>query len=181
LEEDSMRAAANWAARFLAVMSAVVSMSCATAAQHAAAQPPGFPNMDSFSAVPIDAYLAEPGRGPRFAYFSTPYNIQCFFEAGEPVAAWTTQDINCHGDMPDGDPCVVGSAGAAGAGPAYAVSRTGDKCGAPFTRGTLLNAGQKLSFRNATCAVGADRLVACLDTTSGQHGFVLKPSGSDAF
>jgi hypothetical protein len=176
-----MRAVASLAARSLAVMSVVVSMSCATAPQHAAAQPPGFPNLDSFSPAPIDAYLAEPGRGPRFANFSTPYNIQCYFEAGDPVAVWHSQDISCHGDMPDGDPCVVGTAGAAASGPAYAIKRTGDKCGAPFTRGALLNVGQKVSYRDATCAVGPDRLVACLDTSSGQHGFVLKPSGSEAF
>lgn len=178
-----MRAAASLTARLGAVMSAVVSMSCATTPQHATAQPPGFPDLDSFSLAPVDAYLAEPARGPRFAYFSTPYNIQCFFEAGEPVPAWSTQDINCQGDFPgmDHDSCVVGKAGAAGSGPAYALNRTGDQCGAPFARGTLLNAGQKLSVRNATCAVGADQLVACLDTTSGRHGFVLKPSGSQAF
>lgn len=176
-----MRAFSSWAARSVAVLSAVVSMSCTAAPQHAAAQPPGFPNLDSFSPVPIDAYLAEPGRGPRFAYFSTPYNIQCWFEAGEQVAAWQSRDINCRGDLPDGNPCVVGSAGAAGSGPGYAINRTSDACGAPFTRGALLNAGQKVSVPNAICAVGPDRLVACLDTTSGQHGFVLKPSGSMAF
>ncbi|WP_025736386.1 hypothetical protein [Mycobacterium genavense] len=175
-----MRAVISLASRSLAAMSVMVSMSCTAAPQHAAAQPPGFPDLGGFAPVPVDAYLAEPGRGPRFAYFSTPYNIQCLFEAGEPIPAWSGQGISCHGDMPDGDPCVVGTA-AVGSGPAYAITRTADKCGAPFTRGALLNAGQKVSFRNATCAVGADRLVACLDTTSGQHGFVLKPSGSDAF
>ncbi|PLV46237.1 hypothetical protein X011_21505 [Mycobacterium tuberculosis variant microti OV254] len=45
----------------------------------------------------------------------------------------------------------------------------------------LLNVGQKVSVPNATCAVGPDRLVASLGTSSGPHGFVLKPSGSMAF
>lgn len=47
--------------------------------------------------------------------------------------------------------------------------------------GKPLGAGQKLSYLNVTCAVGADSLVACLDTTSGSHGFVLQRSGSSAF
>jgi hypothetical protein len=178
-----MRAIGSLAARLLAVMSAVVSMSCTSAPQHAAAQPPGFPNLDSFSLVPIDGYLAEPGRGPRYAYFSTPYNIQCLFEAGEPIEAWSGQGISCYGEIPgmDTGSCVVGRAAAAGMGPAYALSRTDQPCGAQFSHGALLNVGQKVNVRNATCAVGPDRLVACLDTSSGEHGFVLKPSGSVAF
>jgi hypothetical protein len=38
-----------------------------------------------------------------------------------------------------------------------------------------------LTYLNVTCAVGADNLVACLDTTSGDHGFVVQRSGSWAF
>ena len=55
--------------------------------------------------------------------------------------------------------------------------------GAGWHRTSLeaLAAGQKLSYLNVTCAVGADNLIACLDTTSGDHGFVLQPSGSWAF
>lgn len=98
-----MRAIARLAVRVLGMTSAVVTMSCTAAPQHAAVQRPGFPNSD----------------------------------------------------LPDGNPCVVGSAGAASSGPADAVNRTGDMCGAPFTHGAL--------------------------TSSGQHGFVLKPSGSMAF
>jgi hypothetical protein len=47
--------------------------------------------------------------------------------------------------------------------------------------GKALAAGQKLSYLNVTCAVGADKLIACLDTTSGDHGFVLQSVGSWAF
>lgn len=61
------------------------------------------------------------------------------------------------------------------------INRTDDKCGAPYAHGAMLNIGQKVNYRDATCAVGADHLVACLDITRGQHGFVLKPSGSVAF
>jgi hypothetical protein len=49
------------------------------------------------------------------------------------------------------------------------------------TGAKLLAAGQKLTYLNVTCAVGADNLLACLDTTSGDHGFVVQRSGSWAF
>lgn len=169
------------ATRSLALMTALASMSCTSPSQRAIAEPPGFPDLGGFSSVSIDNYIEIPPKGLRFAYFSTPYNIQCWFEAGEPVPVWQSQDINCLGDMPDATPCVVGKATGAGSGPAYAINRAGDKCGVPYTRGTLLNIGQKVNYRDATCAVGADRLVACLDTSNGEHGFVLKPSGSVAF
>ena len=47
--------------------------------------------------------------------------------------------------------------------------------------GKPLAAGQKVSYLNVTCVVGTDNLLACLDTTSGDHGFVLQRSGSWAF
>ncbi len=176
-----MHGIATLATRLLAVVSAVVCMSCTAAPRHAAAQPPGFPDLSGFTPVPADNYIEVPPKGLRYIYFSTPYNIQCWFEAGEPVPVWQSQDINCLGDMPDGNPCTVGKATCAGSGPAYVINRTDDKCGAPYAHGAMLNIGQKVNYRDATCAVGADHLVACLDTTRGQHGFVLKPSGSVAF
>jgi hypothetical protein len=178
-----MRAVTSLVTRLLAVMSAVVCLSCTTGPQHAAAQPPGFPDLGGFASVPVDGFIEPPVKGPKFAYFSTPYNIACFFEAGEVIPAWSGQAITCNGEFPglDNGSCVVGKAAAAGMGPAYAVTRTDQPCGAQFSHGNLLNVGQKVSAFNATCAVGADHLVACLDTTRGQHGFVLKPSGSEAF
>ncbi|WP_231120999.1 hypothetical protein [Mycobacterium colombiense] len=176
-----MHAITGFATRLLAVVSAVACMSCTAAPRHAAAQPPGFPDLSGFAPVPADNYIEVPPKGLRYVHFSTPYNIQCWFEAGEPVPVWQSQDINCLGDMPDGNPCTVGKATGAGSGPAYVINRTDDKCGAPYTHGAMLNIGQKVNYRDATCAVGADHLVACLDTSSGQHGFVLKPAGSVAF
>jgi hypothetical protein len=168
--------------RLLAILSAVAYLSCAFPAQHANATPPGFPDLGGFAPVPVENYIVPPVKGPQFAHFSTPYNIQCLFEAGDAIPAWSGQGISCFGEIPGmGDGCVIGQAAAAGSGPAYALSQTGQACGGSYTQGNLLNVGQKVSFRNATCAVGADRLVACLDTTSGEHGFVLKPSGSQAF
>ena len=49
---------------------------------HAAALPAGFPNLDSFSPVPVDNYITTGPKGPkRFVSFSTPYNIECNFIA----------------------------------------------------------------------------------------------------
>jgi len=86
--------------------------------------------------------------------------------------------------LSSGDPvaggCVIGtvrSQGAAG----LRLNRESTTCGRQFSNGTFLGVGQKVSYRNVTCAVGADQLLACLDTSLGQHGFVLRPSGSTAF
>lgn len=176
-----MPTVARLTTRSFALIFVLVSVSCTSPSQHAAAQPPGFPKLDEFTPVSIDNYIEIPPKGLRYAYFSTPYNIQCWFEAGEPVPVWQSQDINCLGDMPDANPCMVGKATGVRSAPTYAISMTGNKCGVPYTHGTLLNIGQKVNFRDATCVVGPDRLVACLDTSSGEHGFVLKPSGSVAF
>lgn len=178
-----MPTAARLATRSLALMSALVFMSCTSPSQHAIAQPPGFPNLSGFTPAPAEAYIEPPEKGPSFAYFSTPYNIACFFEASEVIPAWAGQGITCNGEIPgmDQGSCVVGRAAAAGMGPAYGLSKTSEACGAQFSHGKLLNVGQKVTALNATCAVGSDHLVACLDTTRGQHGFVLKPSGSVAF
>ncbi len=175
-----MRLVSRLAAQTITMVGAVMCLSGVAAPKHAAAQPPGFPDLGGFDPVPAENYIEARSKGLQYAHFSTPFNIQCWFEAAEPVAVWHSQDINCLGNMPDENPCVVGKA-SPGSGPAYVINKTGDHCGTPYTNGVLLNAGQKVSYRDATCAVGGDHLVACLDTSSGQHGFVLKPSGSFAF
>lgn len=176
-----MHAVTRLAAQMIAVLCAVACLSCTTAPKHAAAQPPGFPDLSGFAPVPVENYTDPPGsKGLRYARFSTPFNIACWFAAADPVPVWHSQDINCLGDMPDANPCMVAKA-SPGSGPAYVINKTGDTCGAPHTNGVPLNVGQKVSYRDATCAVGADHLVACLDTSHGEHGFVLKPSGSFAF
>jgi hypothetical protein len=177
----------------LATASAIAS------AQHAAAQPPPrFPNLDSFTAVPVDGYVTtvRPGTSPRIN-FSAPNTLVCDFYGGAAPAPQPSQDIKCNGDMPGMDDvpfpggghprpgnCVVGAVNFKG--PGYELSRMsysgceGNPAALPYG-GKLLGAGQKLSYLNVTCAVGADNLVACLDTTSGDHGFVLQTSGSWAF
>ena len=65
-----------------------------------------------------------------------------------------------------------------GDGP-YAITRSGSGC---VTARSVrpMNAGRKLVGKNATCVVGKDQLVACIDA-SNRHGFVLQPSGSWTF
>ncbi|WP_374022072.1 hypothetical protein [Mycobacterium sp. HNNTM2301] len=178
-----------------------LALACAIAgpaAPRAAAQPPpGFPSLDGFALVPADGYLASsgPGTPPRIS-FSTPYSLACDFYGGPAPAPQPSQDIKCKGDMPGIDDvpvlggrphpgdCLVGSAEFKG--PGYQLSRMSsggcDGSNAALSPGgKLLGAGQKLTYLNVTCAVGADNLVACLDTTSGDHGFVLQRSGSWAF
>ncbi|WP_420109218.1 hypothetical protein [Mycolicibacter arupensis] len=158
----------------------------------AQAQPAGFPNFDDFATVPVDNYISTGPKGPgRWVNFSTPYNVACQFDAIDPPAG-TSQAIMCDGDMPGlanaplgsgapvPDGCVIGtvrSQGAAG----LRLNRESTGCGRQFSNGAFLGVGQKLSYGNVTCAVGNDQLVACLDTSLGQHGFVLSPSGSTAF
>ncbi|MCV7351577.1 hypothetical protein H7K15_15765 [Mycobacterium parmense] len=186
------------AALILAAASAVA----APASRPAAQPPPDFPNLDGFTAVPVDGYVtapasgSAPGTAPRVAFAPSP-TLVCDFYGGTAPAPSPSQDIKCNGDMPGLDDlpilggahprpgdCVVGSV--TYNGPGYVLSRMsyagcdGNPAGLP-SAGKPLGAGQKLSYLNVTCAVGVDSLVACLDTTSGDHGFVLRRSGSRAF
>ncbi len=193
-----MRAGVGLTARTLGGLA--VAATCALAApppQSAALPPPGFPNLDGFVAVPADGYLtnAGPGLPPRVTFTATS-TLVCDFYGGPAPPPQPSQDIKCSGDMPGlddisfpggGHPkpgdCVVGTVNFKG--PGYELSRMSySGCeGNPPTlpSGKPLGVGQKLSYLNVTCAVGADNLVACLDTTSGDHGFVLQRSGSWAF
>lgn len=166
--------------------------------QAGALPPPGFPNLDGFTAVPADGYQTTTGQGSgaRISFAATP-TLVCDFYGGSAPAPQPSQDIKCSGDMPGMDDvtfpggghpkpgdCVVGAVNFKG--PGYELSRmTYSGCdGNPpalQSGGKSLGVGQKLSYLNVTCAVGADNLLACLDTTSGDHGFVLQRSGSWAF
>jgi hypothetical protein len=104
------------------------------------------------------------------------------------VPAGDSQGILCDGEIPGvasgptpTESCAIGKAGDTGTS-GFRLER--GLTTAPSARslsGTLLKVGQKVSYQNATCAVGGDGLVACLDTSLGQHGFVLKPSGNVTF
>ncbi|OBI99358.1 hypothetical protein [Mycobacterium sp. 1465703.0] len=193
-----MRAVVGVTLRMLGGLMLVAAAAIAVCASPAAAlPPPGFPNLDTFTAVPADGYLGggAPGGTPRVS-FSSGSALVCDFYGGPPPVPQPSQDIKCKGDMlgmddvpfPGGRPrpgdCVVGSVDFKG--PGYQLSRMSyggcDGNPAPLPAGgKALGSGQKLTYLNVTCAVGADNLVACLDTTSGDHGFVVQRSGSWAF
>ena len=161
----------------------------------AGAQPAGFPDFGGFTAVSADNYFATAPTGfGRWVKFSTPYNIECQFNApvGE-LRAGIAQSVICSGDMPGlaelplvadtmvpGEGCEIGKVRSSDAEGMW-LKRVSTVCGRQFSDGALLGVGQKVSYLNVTCAVGADQLVACLDTSLGHHGFVLRPSGSYAF
>ncbi len=193
-----MRGVADLAIRALGVLTLAMASAIASA-QHAAAQPPPrFPNLDGFTAVPSDGYATTSSTGnPPRINFSATNTLVCDFYGGASPAPQPSQDIKCSGDMPGMDDvsfpgaghlrpgdCVVGSVNFKG--PGYELSRMsyggcgGNPAALPYGAKPL-GSGQKLTYLNVTCAVGADNLVACLDTTSGDHGFVLQPSGSWAF
>jgi len=177
---------------------AAASTVAAPPPQAGAQPPPGFPNLDSFSSVPADGYAttSRQGGAPRISFSATP-TLVCDFYGGAAPAPQPSQDIKCSGDMPGMDDvpfpgggrpkpgdCGVGAVNFKG--PGYELSRMsyGGCDGSPPalpSGGKSLGGGQKLSYLNVTCAVGADGLVACLDTTSGDHGFVLQRFGSWAF
>jgi hypothetical protein len=156
----------------------------------ARALPPGFPDLNDFAPVPGDNYIATGPKGPgRWVSFSTPYNIECNSIATTgPVPAGSSQGISCDGAIPGEasgptatESCAIGTVRSWGAS-GFRLDRELTNCPTgTFNTGTLLNAGQKVSYQNATCAVGGDGLVACLDTSLGQHGFAVKSSGNVAF
>jgi hypothetical protein len=98
-----MSTAAFRTMRFLGAGIFAAALSLIGCGLHAAALPPGFPNLDSFASVPADNYIATGPKGPRrFVEFSTPYNIACGFTATiDPVPAGSSQGINCEGEIPD--------------------------------------------------------------------------------
>jgi hypothetical protein len=149
-------------------------------APRAAAQPADFPDLNSFSPVSAEQYFVTPPKenaAPTLD-FSTPYNITCSFTRGNHYP----QYLRCDGRMADSsDPCAFGEIYWEPSKSSYDRDWQGTNCGNPFSYSKLLSAGQKVSFLDVTCAVGDNRLVACLNTFGGQHGFVLRPSGSEFF
>lgn len=192
-----MRVVINLTARALLGLTLGTSAIAGGVPRSAAQPPPGFPNLDGFTPVAADGYrrTGAAGTAPRIS-FSSPFAVACDFYGGPPPVPQPSQDIKCKGDMsgmddvpfPGGRPrpgdCVVGSVDFKG--PGYQLSRMsyGGCDGNALTLssgGKVLGVGQKLTYLNVTCAVGADNVVACLDTTSGDHGFVVQRSGSWAF
>lgn len=178
------------AMRFLGAEMFAAALTLMGCGPHAGALPPGFPDLNGFASVRVDNYIATGPKGPgRFLEFSTPYNIQCGFTAtANPQPAGSSQGIHCEGQIPGvssgptpTESCATGTVadwGAAG----FRIDKQLSGCPiGSYNTGTPLGAGQKVTYQNVTCAVGGDGLVACLDTSLGQHGFALKPSGNVTF
>lgn len=174
----------------------------------AQAQPAGFPDLSKFTAVSSEPYITRWSKGATdmsFLAFVTPYDIGCRFGAPKELAD-SGQGVRCGGapvgvdnipttDLmkrevatPKSGDCVVGSVGPGddSAGAPYQLSHyfyggCDGKSPGPINRGSLLAVGQKVSYGHVTCVVDTNTIVACLDTASDEHGFVLKPSGSWTF
>ncbi|MUL81542.1 MULTISPECIES: hypothetical protein [unclassified Mycolicibacterium] len=139
------------------------------------ASPPGFPDLDAFSAVDPAPYVEHGLKASRVG-FTTP-TMTCSWDY--------LQDHNAH--------VVAGCRGTIVGMPAEArQSEIGSSCdgvGSTFTRGSgpcpppdeypRLAPGHKLTAVNTTCAVTDDG-VACIDPIVN-HGFVVQPSGSWVF
>ncbi|TDZ99771.1 hypothetical protein CCUG60884_04842 [Mycobacteroides salmoniphilum] len=151
----------------------------------AQAQPAGFPDLSKFTAVAAEPYITRWFKGATemsFLAFVTPYDIGCTF-AAPPEPSDFEQGVSCGGAAD----CVIGLAepGDNNAG-TYQLSHyfhggCDGKSPGPTNGGSLLAVGQKVSYGHVTCAVDTNRTVACLNTGSGEHGFVLKPSVSWTF
>jgi hypothetical protein len=78
--KDSIGTAADRTVRVLTAAIVAVALGMVGCGPHAAALPPGFPNLDSFAPVPVDNYITTGPKGPkRFVSFSTPYKHRMQF------------------------------------------------------------------------------------------------------
>lgn len=161
------------AAGLVIAMSAIACQ--AIPAPEAAGQPPqGFPDLGGFKAVDSKPFRQQ-SRGGMYSSFVTADGlISCTMASGS--------SSGCRGDLP-GVPRSEGSGDGAGCAVVggwdqYSFSSTTVHC--PPYSGEKLNQNEKLVDGDMTCAVGGDRLVACINTR-GNHGFVLRPEGSWTF
>lgn len=172
----------------------------------AQADPP-FPDVNAYTAVAPDKYfVTNQNATTRSIQFTTPDGIGCMFRASEGTGPSSRQRLSCDGPIPGipadapaaatvpglGAPSVPGLSNPLPGGcPIGTAAQKGD---GPFsfTKGTwscttkpdapLLDVGQKLTYGNVTCVVGAGSLTACQVTRDNEkHGFVLQPGGSVAF
>ena len=173
---------------------------------------PAFPDLNGFAAVAPDGFfVTNENSSVRSIHFSTPDGIGCMFRASANITPTSRQRLSCDGAVPGipGDaqnaPNVPGVGGASanvpglggvnipgvGTCPMGTVAQKGDgafeiskgawSCGTK-PEAPVLNVGQKLTYGNVTCAVGAGSMTACQVTMGDQkHGFVLQPSGSTSF
>lgn len=161
----------------------------------AQALPPGFPDLDKFTAVDIGPFFHEGAKYPQRSYgddmaFWTPEGVYC--QWGSSVGIEGFRSIRCVGSIP-GVPATVPDQGAPGCTAIESSGSAGSTmmvfshleptaCAAFQEKRwpAVLPAGYKLVAPAITCAVGEGNVTACLDPLV-YKGFVLTPSGSWTF
>ncbi|BBX48941.1 hypothetical protein GCM10009641_00130 [Mycobacterium cookii] len=159
------------------VAAAVTATTGPAGSPTAAAAPPGFPDVNTFTPVDSKLYtISKPDS--TFIGFVTARGVSCTWAySSDPNAHGP---VECNGNImgiPDSAP-DGGSSGCASAKSDAPITKHGGAC-PPFSSSlATLNGGQKLTAVNVTCVVGVDGLTACID---GDHGLVLQSSGSWTF
>lgn len=146
------------------------------------AEPPGFPDLNNFTEVPADSYVAAGSRGMTFIGFSTSEGVNCGFSNPE-TPNGQNQLIHCTGPLPGLQDVPATGSGPCDTGVVSQVAITHSKGSCTDARPTrkILNPGQKITQGMVTCAVGNGPLIACIDRFGSERGFVLQPSGSFVF
>lgn len=140
-----------------------------------ASPPANFPDLDAFTTVDAGDYddLGDT------KFLSPNETVNCLLDRG------SHKSVICLGfqGIPasvEGTGCpTVRKADDSGGDVPYVITRSGSGC---VTARSVkpMTAGRKLVGKNATCVVGDNQLVACIDADN-RHGFVLQPSGSWVF
>jgi hypothetical protein len=178
------RRALRVTATIAAVLGAIL---VAPAPPTASALPPGFPDLNAFTAVDAASHVVRYPRGGAAVGFATPDGVECQWGILADPNAHT--DIRCSGDIP-GIPASVPDKGGAGCAQVaqsgglvgstylYVFDRHGGYTCPPFP--ASLQVGEKITLSNITCVVAPGNVTACVDPVVN-HGFVLQPSGSWVF
>lgn len=158
-------------------------VSAAVITPAASAQPPGFPDINNFADV-TNTFTQHGGRGTVGVKFATPDGLSCGLGMPSSVTS-DNQLVQCNGPLPGIDgasngTCDLGYAQAPPSGPG-AVSHSDGNCPSGPPDLPILNPGQKVSYGNIACGVAPGGVTACINTSNGEHGFVLQPSGSWSF
>jgi hypothetical protein len=160
---------------FRCVAAVALALTACSPASETASPPPNFPDLEAFAAVDPGDYddLGDTN------FLSPNQEVDCVLDWGP------HESVICHGfpgvsDSVAGTGCpTVRKADESGGDVPYAITRSNSGC---VTARSVkpMNAGRKLVGKNATCVVGKDQLVACIDADN-RHGFVLQPTGSWVF
>jgi hypothetical protein len=175
------------ATRYRVVAAFAVLLGEVLTAPTASALPPGFPDLNAFTAVDPESHIVHYLRGGSAVTFATPDGVQCNWPDLQDPNAHT--DVRCSGNIPgipafvpndesSGCPTVSQAGGLVDGTLLYVFSRHGGWACPPFP--SSLNVGEKISSANITCAVAQGNVTACVDQMVN-HGFVLRPSGSWVF